>query len=579
MFQNKKNITIIITCFLLSLIIFFLYAPVMEHDFTNYDDADYVTRNYFVKQGFNADSIRWAFFSLEVSNWHPVTWLSHMADCQLWGLDPGKHHLTSLVFHIINTLLLFFVFLRATGTICSSAIVAAFFAFHPMHIESVAWIAERKDLLCAFFMNIALIFYISWAKSDSRKSYWAAVVSCLLGLMSKPMIVTLPFLLLVLDYWPLGRLSADAYNDRNGTYKYRIIFDLVIEKIPFFILTALSCAVTVIAQKNGGAINTLDSIDILARFCNSVIAYFKYILKLFYPLKLAVFYPYPDGIDWPLFVLSLSVLAVISIAAVMNVRKHPYFISGWLWFTGTLVPVIGLVQVGAQSMADRYTYIPYTGLFFMIVFGINGVLKHWKYRHFFVNIVFSVFMVFFLYLSHIQIPKWQNSITLFQHAINVTENNAIAYSNLGEAFQSKRMLKEAMHNYSEAIRIDPSYAISHYNLGVCYTILDDNQKALKRFLAVIGIKPDFGMAYYSIGSIYLDNKEYDKALRFFIEAVRLMPNNAKTYYKAGLVYAESGDNDKALLFFRKAESLGYTHVKEDIAKILGKKMDNEAGTH
>lgn len=552
-----------IICCLLFTATLFVYIPVVNYDFINYDDVQYITENIHVKHGMTADSIKWAFFSFHASNWHPVTWLSHMLDCQLYGLDPGKHHATNLLFHVLNTILLFFIFFKTTTQKWPSAFIAAFFALHPMHVESVAWIAERKDVLSTFFMMLTILTYIFYAKSRRRVTYWSAMTFFALGIMSKPMIVTLPFLLMLFDYWPLKRM-----NDLKMYPRYRILSSLIIEKIPFFILSMLSSYITVIAQAKGGAVSSLDVLPLPERFCNAFISYFKYIIKMVYPFNLSIFYPYAPKIDWPFFYISLLFLIFVSAAIIWFFKKIPWLFVGWFWYMGTLVPVIGIVQVGAQSIADRYTYIPFIGLFLIMGFGAQFVFDKLKYGNFFAYSSLLATAIFFMFAARFYVKNWCDSISIFQHSICVTKNNYIAYGNLGDALMKEKRILEAKDCFSEAIKIKPSYFNGHFNVGVCHMALDENEEAIKSFFRAVSIKPDFALAYYNIGSIYLKQKEYSKSLKYLGKAIMLTPDNARAYYKVGLVNNEIGDVAAALWNFQKSYSLGYIHAQSDIDKIL-----------
>lgn len=570
MIENfSKKISIspeLIVCFILCIMTFFAYMPVINHDFINLDDPFYVYANKYVNKGFTTEGFKWAFFSFHVSNWHPITWLSHMLDCQLYGLDPNMHHITNLVLHILNTILLFFIFFRATNYIWKSAFIAAFFALHPMHVESVAWISERKDVLSTFFMLLTFLFYIEYIRSQNKPKYWAAVFCFALGLMSKPMIVTLPFLLLVFDFWPLGRVNF-SWTNMNIICLAKLFF----EKIPFFLLTFFSCLITIIAQK--GAIGSIASYPLSHRLCNSIISYLEYIRKLLNPVNLAIFYPYPEKNEWTLFFISLSVLLTISLTAVFNAKKHPYFLSGWLWYIGTLVPVIGLVQVGNQSMADRYTYIPYIGLFVIIVFGLYRFSEQAINNKRIVHIVFIFILVFFIFVTRFQVRLWDNSVSILGHTIKVTNDNFEANINLGGALMDKKKYPEAIRCFSEAIRIKPESRVAHSDIGVAFMMMNQYDKAIQSFMKAIELKADLESAYYNIGYIYFRQGRFTDSIKYFHKTTQLNPENVNAYINIGAVYAILGDFDQAILCYQKAHQLGHSAAKKSIDKLLQLKME------
>jgi len=357
-------------CVFLILATLAVYWQVQHHAFVNYDDSFYVTDNRHIQEGLTLESVRWAFTTTYGGNWHPLTWLSHMLDHKLFGMNPGRHHLTSLILHVLNTLLLFLVFKKMTGDSWPSGFVAALFALHPLHVESVAWIAERKDVLSTFFWMLTMWSYIRYIERPATGRYLTALLFFSLGLMAKPMVVTLPFVLLLLDYWPLNRLQNQPSNAKITSQTKTDFLGLVREKIPFFILVEMSCVATFYAQNQAGAMVSLDSIPFIARFANAVLSYATYMGKMIWPSNLAVIYMYPEMVSWWQAAAAGLALASIFSAAFIFIKKKPYFAVGWLWFAGTLVPVIGLVQVGSQSMADRYTYIPLIGLFIVIAWGV-----------------------------------------------------------------------------------------------------------------------------------------------------------------------------------------------------------------
>src|SRR5450756_991931 len=455
---------------MLGLLTLVIYWPVTSNDFVNYDDDVYVQLNHQVQKGLTVENVRWAFTHTVSSNWHPLTMLSHMLDCQLYGLNPWGHHLTSLLLHAVNTVLLFLLLHRLTKAVWRSAWVAAIFALHPLHVQSVAWVAERKDVLSAFFGFLALLFYAEYARSKpalhpetgpgrpgpgflASREYWLACLCFALGLMSKPMLVTWPFVLLLLDFWPLNRFQAG-----------RIRF-LVWEKIPFLCLTVAGCAATYLVQSLEGAIQPLDNLGLVLRLENAAISYCRYGLKLLFPTNLAVYYPYPH--HWPLIWVLLSILALAGVTTLCWFKRasQPCLLVGWLWFVGTLVPVIGLIQVGSQSIADRYTYLPSVGILLFFGLAITDLTRLGRHQRTALALAGSLTILFCAGLTRQQIACWKNSETLFRHAIAVTQDNDIAHNSLGAALYQQGRTNESIAEYREALRISPNYSLAHMNLG------------------------------------------------------------------------------------------------------------------
>ena len=413
-----------------------VYWQVGEHEFLNFDDDAYITENTHVAQGLTSSSIIWAFKSVHESNWHPVTWLSHMADVEVYGMNPRGHHLTNVIIHTVSTVLLFLLLLRLTGALWQSSFVAAMFAIHPLHVESVAWVAERKDVLCTFFCFLTLYLYSTYVWKRKLTLYFLSLFSFVLGLMSKPMIVTLPIVMLLLDFWQLNR-----YNLKEHESKQRgllgltsPLISLLIEKIPFLICALFSAAITIYAEDRGGAMRSFEDIPFGLRSQNAIIAYVTYIARTLWPQDLAVLYPFPKTVLFWKVICSLLVLIIISATAIRIRRNHPYLTVGWFWFLITLVPVIGLIQVGTQSMADRYTYIPHTGIFIMAAWGVPAFTKELPYRQVILSALASMVIMGATIVTWQQLGYWRDSVSLFQHALNVTTGNANMHYNLGITF-------------------------------------------------------------------------------------------------------------------------------------------------
>lgn len=514
--ESAKSLrqAVIIIPLLLILVTAAVYWQVQEFDFINYDDNEYVYDNPNVQEGFTFDSIIWAFTTGHSSNWHPLTWLSHMLDFQMFGLWAGGHHLTSLFFHIVNVLLLFFVFRKMTGNIWQSAFVAALFALHPLHVQSVAWVSERKDMLSAFFWMLTLWAYIRYVQHPGWTAYMWVVFFFILGLMSKPMVVTLPFVLLLLDYWPLNRLRLDG-SEKNLHVK---IAGLLREKIPMFILTVASAGITIIVQHRWGALKSFDVVPLTDRLANVLISYVNYIIKFIYPVKLAAFYPYPNVISiWKL-TASVFVLSAFSWTVIKLMNRKPWFIVGWFWFLGTLVPVIGLIQVGIQSMADRYMYLPMIGLLIAVAWGIPELLSKWHHRKAVLSVSAACIIMSFFWISRAQLVYWTDTYTLFNRAIAVTENNFFAYNVVGKELALK----------------------------------GDYKTAEKYLLTVLTIKPDDSDAMMGLGEMAYQNENYGKALNYYQKALLLRPDDTKIIYIIGDLLYKSGKPDKAISYYFKA---------------------------
>ena len=428
-FSREILVVLLLTCITVT-----TYWPVQNYLFVNVDDSDYVYDNPHVTTGLTAKNIVWAFTHFHSANWHPITWISHMVDVELYGLNAGGHHLTNLYFHIANVLLLFFLLRRMTGACWRSTVVAALFAVHPLHVESVAWVAERKDVLSTFFLLLTLYAYQTYASRRSHRGYLKVVFFFILGLMAKPMIVTLPLLLLLLDFWPLRRISHNIKDGQCPLFsKVRqslvAAVPLVLEKVPLLLLSFFSSLITIYAQKNA-----FMSIPFLPRISNVVVSYTHYLGAMLFPVRLSVYYPFPDALVWWKTALAALMLFIITAAALRQRNKQPWFITGWLWYLCTLVPVIGIVQVGGQARADRYTYIPLIGIFIIVAWGAWTIFKNMHYSKTILCLGAVLCIGSAALIARVQISYWQNSITLFRHAINVTKTNCMAQVNLSSAF-------------------------------------------------------------------------------------------------------------------------------------------------
>ncbi|MGO8765368.1 MAG: tetratricopeptide repeat protein [Limisphaerales bacterium] len=507
----------------LVLITFLLYLPMLRHDFINYDDPDYLLGNSHVNHGLTWSGIVWAFQSSASANWHPLTWISHMLDCQFFGLHPAGHHLVNLLFHIANTLLLFLLLKNLTGAVWRSAFVAALFAWHPLHVESVAWASERKDVLSAFFWMLTLLAYARFVKlsaiqpSKSRIFYALALLAFACGLMSKPMVVTLPFVLLLLDFWPLKRLEI-----QNSKFIIQNAFKLLLEKIPFLALTIASCLVTMRVQN--GARWSSAALGLPFRLENAAMSYVRYISKIFWPTDLALIYPYPHS--WPLaaVIAVVMVLALLSLIFVAQANRFPYLAVGWFWFLGALVPAIGLVQVGVQSMADRYSYLPSIGIFILAAWGANDLFNRWPEQKKFLPIAACVALIACLGLTELQLGYWQNSYTIFLHAVEVTDGNYAADDCLGKTLDNIGETNAAVQYYTEAVRIEPDYPMAQFDLGMLDVELGNMADASNRLAAAARLDPHNPVMQFDFGVFLAQHHAPAEAAVHFKAALAAQPD-------------------------------------------------------
>ena len=557
MIASKDRQPLIFICLLLILATAVVYWQVQGFDFVNYDDGDYVKDNVHVQSGFTFQSLIWAMTTGKVSsNWHPLTLLSHMLDCQMFGLWAGGHHLTNLFFHIANSLLLFLVLRRMTGSTWKSGFVAALFALHPLHVQSVAWISERKDVLSAFFWMLTLWAYIRYVRRAGRTAYGWVVVFFILGLMSKPMVVTLPFVLLLLDYWPLNRIQLAGPNNLNLT-----ITGLIREKIPLFLLSATSAGITIYVQQQGGAVKSLDVVPLTERLPNILISYVSYIIKTIYPVRLAAFYPYPDIFPWWRITAAILTLAFITWQAIRLLHRSPYMIVGWLWFLGTLVPVIGLVQVGIQSMADRYMYLPMIGLLIITAWGIPELISGWRYKRLWLVASAIIAVTVLSIVTWKQTGYWKDSISLFSHAINVTENNPVAHYNLGTALAKIGETDQAIVHYRKALAINPIQPQIYIGLGLALDKQGDADQALICFQKAAFLDPENKQAQYNLGTFLFKKGEYGQAIPHLKKAVRLDPKNDQAQFNLANTLFQTKQYDDALIHAQEAIMLNRKHEK------------------
>jgi len=525
-----------------------VYWPVQQFDFVDFDDDIYITENPVVINGLTPEGFRWAFSSFHAGNWHPLTWLSHMLDCELFGRNPGKHHFINLLFHMANSLLLFLVFRKMTGGFWQSALTAAFFALHPLHVESVVWLAERKDVLSTFFWMLTMLSYAAYVERTGAFRYLLVFVCLVLGLMSKPMLVTLPFVLLLMDYWPLRRIRFQRSGSQLSDTAMPPI-RLLLEKVPLFAVVLLSSVVTFNAQQHGGAVKSLEVFPLGARIANSVVSYISYIIKMIWPAKMAILYPYPQEIAWWKVAGASAILVAITVAVIRVAVKKPYAAVGWFWYLGTLVPVIGLIQVGNQSMADRYTYVPLVGIFIMIVWGLSDLSAHSRHRNKWLPVSAAGSIMVVMAVTMNQVTYWKNSISLYEHALAVTSDNYAIHNNLGYVLAEQGRTAEAIRHYREALRIRPGFSSAHINLGLALAKREWIEEAIYHYQEALRLKPDSAKAYNNLGAALEKQGRYDEAVTHFHEALRIQPGQAGVQNNLGVVYGRLGRYDEAVKQF------------------------------
>lgn len=527
---------------ILAMLTLAVFWQVQYFDFVNYDDPGYVYENQHILDGLSWNNVVWAFTTGYFGNWNPLTWLSYILDCQLWGPGPIGFHLTNLLLHLANTLLLFLVLRNMTGTLWRSAFVAALFALHPLHVEPVAWVAGRKDVLSTFFWLLTMAAYTHYARRPRLISYLLVVLAFVMGIMAKPMLVTLPFVLLLIDYWPLNRISR---------IEWPILRDLILEKVPLFALAVGFSTLAFFTQKDTGALAV--HIDLRYRLYNAFIAYLDYISKTIWPSHLAPFYPHLlEGISVWYAMASCVILLAATILVVRMAHLHRYLAVGWLWYLGTLVPVIGLVQVGRHAMADRYTYIPLTGLFIIIAWGLPEFLAGWRYRRYALATSAVIALTALGVIAHRQASYWSDSVTLFSHAIEVTKDNYIAYYNRGTAYSNLGRWQEAIADFGHAIKIRPDYADPYNGRGIAYDKLDRWQEAIEDLSRAIRIRPYYADAYINRGVVYREIGRSDEAIEDFTEAIRIRPDHARAHYSLAGVLRMQGRPDEAITHYQQA---------------------------
>ena len=567
--QNQPNKKLLRWIYILFAIVTFLaYSQACLNDFINYDDDVYITENPNVHNGLTLESVKWAFTSRAAANWHPLTWLSHILDCELFGLNPAWHHFTSILLHTANILLLLKILLMMTGSLWPSVVVTAFFAFHPLQVESVAWAAERKNLLSGFFWLLTVAVYIRYAKKTTPARYLLVCAVFVMALMSKPAAVTLPFALLLLDFWPLQRLHLFGKNKTPATSAGAKI---ILEKVPMLFFSAADCVITIIVQRAGGAVKTGPAVSLDIRLANAIVSYLRYIFKIFYPAKLAIFYPYPlDSLPLWQPVFYLAVLVLITAAAVFFGRRCRYLITGWFWYLGTLVPVIGIIQVGDQAMADRYMYIPSLGIFIIVVWLSNEVFPDPRHKKILLAVAACIIAAL-LFLTQQQLNRWKDNLTLFGYTLSVTEDNFIMHNNYGNALAQENRVDEAVWHFKESLRIFPTVN-AKTNLANAYMAQGHTGPALDLFNEILSVKPNNVKANYNLAVAMQTIDRTDLAIKYLRRVTEIDRNYLNAFTSLAWILAttdkpDPADPQEAVKYAQRAcEITGY--IRPDVLNLL-----------
>ncbi len=544
----------LLVCVFLVIVTFFVYEQVRTFEYINYDDNEYIVDNQVLANGFTWENVIWAFTdSIDVSNyWHPLAWISHLIDVELYGMNLGGHHLTNLIFHILNTVLLFIVFRKMTGSTWRSGFIAALFALHPLHVESVAWLAERKDVMSGFFWMLTLWAYWRYANAPGLKNYLLVFLFFLMGLMSKPMLVTLPFVLLLLDIWPLGRIKI-GQSVRTENRKHEVpLLSLIVEKIPLFLIIIPASISTFLTQDRAGAVHSLDVVPLYDRFANCMVSYVKYIEKMIWPTGLAFIYPNPGSPPvWQSVGAGLLLLA-ITFFAVYYIKRYPWFTVGWFWYLGVMFPVNGLVVIGPHVMADRYTYLPLIGLFIIVSWGSFELVKNRPHGKQLLVASTVIILTIFSLVTHRTAGYWKNTITACERALEVTDNNYVAHNNLGFVLAGQGNQGEAVWHYTEALRIEPDCILCMNNQGNALIKLGRTSDAIRLYSESLGTKPDQAGIHYRLGNALRDTGKMDEAISHYRKALQLEPLVGAPYMRLGDYFFSIGKVKVAIDNYRKA---------------------------
>jgi len=556
--QGSARSRVILGAFVLAVLVALPYAQLRDHEFVHFDDYGYIVDNPHVNVGLSSAGLAWAFTTHHMANWHPLTWISHMLDCEWFGLDPGAHHLMGVGLHLINAVLLFVALWTMTRETAPSLVVAALFALHPLRVESVAWASERKDLLAGLFWMLAMLAWVAYARRPGAARYLGVCACLAAGLLAKPMLVTLPLALLLIDYWPLQRLRVDG----AGRFPAVSLRRAVIEKIPLLAIAALSAGATILAQSAGGAVQELAGLSLAARVGNAAVSYVAYLWKTVWPTRLAFYYPHTaivadDGaasLVLPAIAAGV-VLFGVSVLAVRFATRAPQFVVGWLWYVATLFPVIGIVQVGNQAMADRYTYIPLVGIYLAVVWTLRQAAHKRPYLRSALTVATVAILAGLAVTTSLQARTWRDSETLFEHALAVTDDNYVAHVNLGNVLARRGDRAAAETHYREALQIEPDQVEAHHNLAGVLLLRADTQGAISHYREALRLRPDYVSAHLNLG-VALDRAATpQEAMVHYERAARLDPTSYRAQELLAGAMARIGDDSGAAQRYRRAIEL------------------------
>ena len=575
----------ILICLFLVIATLAVYWQVRNYEFVGFDDDVFIIQNAKVQNGLTLDSIDWAFRFDNMTYWHPLTWLSYMLDIQLYGMNPGGHHMTNVLLHIVNAMLLFIVFNKMTGALWKSLTVAALFALHPVNVESVAWVVERKNVLSTLFWMLTLLTYARYVERLNIYRYVLALSVFVLGLMAKPMLVTLPFVLLILDFWPLKRFRYPQSLDRHQelpriakikSFKEFEIFPLILEKIPFIIFSGISVYISLLAAHHSRLVISFDEVSLYHRIANALISYVIYIGKMIWPRHLAVFYPFPDTVQLWEAAGAFLLLSGVSFLVVRSLKKRPYLGVGWFWYLGTLLPVIGLVQQGLwPAVADRFVYVPLIGLFVMIAWGISDLTAEWRYKDKGLGAITAAVLIILMTTSWLQARYWQNSVMLFKHTVEVTDNNYLMHNNLGFALTARGRADEAIKHFKEALRLNPDFEGANINLGLALLSQGKFDECIDYYQEVLYVNPGYARVHNNLGAVLLRLGKIEEAMVHFRKAVALKPDYADAHNSLGAALVSKGENEKAIAHLQEALRLkpDFSLAQRNLSKALAAKKN------
>lgn len=560
----------------LTALVLVVYWPVQHFGFLQYDDQHYVTENYKIQAPIHFQSLCLVLTDIHTGNWHPLTMLSHQLDWQRHGPDAGGHHRTSILIHILNTLLLFFLFQKMTGALWRSACVAALFAVHPIHMESVAWVAERKNVLSTLFWLLTLLGYAGYVKSPDWKRYTLMMICFVCGLLSKSMVVTLPFVLLLMDFWPLHRVSLpENWGWSTVLANREKYFFLIREKIPLILISVVFMGIAIYTQKIGNVFHNPEALPLPDRVANAMVSYILYMKKLFYPVDLAIFYPLYAIASWQAFLAALS-LILATVAVFGYSKKHPYLLVGWLWYLVTLIPVIGLVQIGRQSMADRYAYIPFIGLFAAIAWAVPRAFSKWRHSAIYASALLVGFILILTVSSYLRIGIWQNTTTLFEDALRTNPRNYLAYNVLGLEKANQGLLDEALSYYYVSLKMNPKNENAYNNAGNAFFTQGRYPEAYQCYRKALSINDRSAVSHHNLGVWFAVHNRFDEALLHFTRALEIAPEDINARMSMGQTLLRMGNPAEAKAHFEEVVRLHPQKIqaKEALIRCSGARRKN-----